>query len=257
MQGLEGVIAKHRRSIYEPGRRSRSWLKVKIRPEQELVVGGWTPGEGAAKDLGRARRGLLRGRREAERSSTSRARSGPGSRGQTRKVLRERLAKLAIDDSPFDPPPPKDYKGRWGGELKYVVWVKPEIVIRAELGGWTRDGIVRQAAFKGFDEGGKPPIQVVRERPVATTETVEGGRGDPARRRRRRIRATLARCRRSPPRRRPPRRPTAEQATTKQATAKSGGREAVDREEVDRSLAIEPRVRLGGLGRRARRPRRR
>src|SRR6185436_13987290 len=75
--------------------------------------------------------------------------------------------------SPFDPPPPKDYKGRWGGELRNVVWVKPEVVIRAELGGWTRDGIVRQAAFKGFDEGGKPPTQVVRERPVEAKQTVD------------------------------------------------------------------------------------
>src|SRR5207244_1733339 len=49
----------------------------------------------------------------------------------------------------------------------------PKVVIRAELGGWTRDGIVRQAAFKGFDEGGKPPTQVVRERPVEARETVE------------------------------------------------------------------------------------
>jgi bifunctional non-homologous end joining protein LigD len=54
-----------------------------------------------------------------------------------------------------------------------VIWVRPEIVIRAELGGWTRDGIVRQAAFKGFDEGGKPPEQVVREKPVATAGAVD------------------------------------------------------------------------------------
>ena len=50
--GLEGIIAKLRRSRYEPGRRTNAWLKLKIRPEQELVVGGWTPGEGNARDLG-------------------------------------------------------------------------------------------------------------------------------------------------------------------------------------------------------------
>jgi bifunctional non-homologous end joining protein LigD len=170
-QELEGIIAKHRRSIYEPGKRSRAWLKVKVRPEQELVVGGWTPGEGAAKDLGALVVGYYEGDGKQKKLHFA-GKVGSGFTGQTRKVLRERLAKLATGDSPFDPPPPKDYKGRWGGELKYVVWVKPEIVIRAELGGWTRDGIVRQAAFKGFDEGGKPPKEVVRERPVATTETV-------------------------------------------------------------------------------------
>jgi bifunctional non-homologous end joining protein LigD len=40
--GVEGILAKLRRSRYEPGRRSTAWLKIKIRPEQELVVGGWS-----------------------------------------------------------------------------------------------------------------------------------------------------------------------------------------------------------------------
>jgi len=171
-QGLEGVIAKHRRSIYEPGRRSRTWLKIKIRPEQELVVGGWTPGEGAAKELGALVVGYYEAEGEARKLRFA-GKVGSGFNAATRKRLRERLAPLSTDDSPFDPPPPRDYRGRWGGELRYVVWVKPEIVIRAELGGWTRDGIVRQAAFKGFDEGGKPPTEVVREQPVVTKDTVD------------------------------------------------------------------------------------
>jgi bifunctional non-homologous end joining protein LigD len=171
-QGLEGVIAKHRRSIYEPGKRSRSWLKIKIRPEQELVVGGWTPGEGAAKDLGALVVGYYEGEGK-DRKLHFAGKVGSGFNVATRRKLRAVLADLTTDDSPFDPPPPKDYKGRWGGELKSVVWTRPELVIRAELGGWTRDGIVRQAAFKGFDEGGKPPIEVVREQPVVSEATVE------------------------------------------------------------------------------------
>jgi bifunctional non-homologous end joining protein LigD len=171
-QGLEGVIAKHRRSTYEPGKRSRTWLKIKIRPEQELVVGGYTPGEGAAKELGALVVGFYERVGRGKPKLHFAGKVGSGFNAQTRRKIRERLAELVTEDSPFDPPPPRDYRGRWGGELRNVVWVKPEIVIRAELGGWTRDGIVRQAAFKGFDEGGKPPTQVVRERPVATVETV-------------------------------------------------------------------------------------
>ena len=49
---LEGVIGKHRRSLYEPGHRTSSWLKFKVRPEQELVVGGYLPGEGTHQELG-------------------------------------------------------------------------------------------------------------------------------------------------------------------------------------------------------------
>ena len=171
-QGLEGIVAKHRRSTYEPGKRSRTWLKIKVRPEQELVVGGWTPGEGAAKELGALVVGYYEGEGK-DRKLHFAGKVGSGFNIATRKKLRALLADLATDESPFDPPPPKDYKGRWGGELKSVVWTRPELVIRAELGGWTREGIVRQAAFKGFDEGGKPPIEVVREKAVSTTETVD------------------------------------------------------------------------------------
>jgi bifunctional non-homologous end joining protein LigD len=171
-QGLEGVIAKHRRSIYEPGRRSRSWLKVKIRPEQELVVGGYTPGEGAAKDLGAIVVGVYEQDGRARKLRFA-GKVGSGFTAVTRRKLRERLAALATEDSPFDPPPPRDSRGRWGGELRNVVWVKPDVVIRAELGGWTRDNIIRQAAFKGFDEGGKKPTEVVREVAVPSAATVE------------------------------------------------------------------------------------
>src|SRR5207237_9730507 len=44
--GLEGVMAKRLDSTYEPGRRSRAWLKVKHHRRQEFVIGGWTSGEG-------------------------------------------------------------------------------------------------------------------------------------------------------------------------------------------------------------------
>jgi bifunctional non-homologous end joining protein LigD len=171
-QGLEGAMAKHRRSIYEPGSRSRTWLKIKNRPEQELVVGGFTPGEGAAKDLGALVVGTYE--RDGETPKLRFAgKVGSGFTAVTRRRLRDRLADLRIAEPPFDPPPPRDHRGRWGGELRNAVWVRPELVIRAELGGWTRDGFVRQAAFKGVDEGGKPPTEVVRERPVPTRPAVE------------------------------------------------------------------------------------
>jgi bifunctional non-homologous end joining protein LigD len=182
-QGLEGAIAKHRRSVYEPGTRSRAWLKLKIRPEQELVVGGWTPGEGSARDFG----AVVVGTYEADGAGTDQAdgggpgapprlrfagKVGSGFTARARKELRERLEALATDAPPFDPPPPKDYRGRWGGDLAKVRWVRPELVIRAELGGWSRDGLVRQAAFKGI-EAGRDPLEVTRERAVETKATVD------------------------------------------------------------------------------------
>ncbi len=170
--GVEGIVAKLRRSRYEPGRRSNAWLKLKIRPEQELVVGGWTPGSGNARDLGALAVGVY----EDGKLRFS-GKVGSGFTGAIRADLLKRLKPLAQDDPPFDPPPPRDYKGRWGGDLVDVTWVRPELVIRAELGGWSRDNIVRQAAFKGVEPGRDPKV-VVRETPVATTTAVRAAEAE-------------------------------------------------------------------------------
>jgi bifunctional non-homologous end joining protein LigD len=159
-QGLEGIVAKQRRSRYEPGRRAPAWLKIKARPEQELVVGGWTPGEGNAKDLGAVVVGVY----EEERLRFA-GKVGSGFTARTRTELRTALDALETELPPFDPAPAPDYRGRWGGDLAGVRWVRPELVIRAEIGGWTRDGHVRQTAFKGLDPG-RDPREVVRERAI-------------------------------------------------------------------------------------------
>jgi bifunctional non-homologous end joining protein LigD len=159
-QGLEGIVAKLRRSRYEPGRRTTNWLKIKLRPEQELVVGGWTPSTGSSTELG----ALVVGVYDEGRLRFS-GKVGSGFNGNVRRQLKPYMADLATPDPPFDPPPPRDYRGRWGGDLRGVTWLRPELVIRAELGGWSRDGIVRQSSFKGI-EPGRDPLTVVRE--VAT-----------------------------------------------------------------------------------------
>jgi bifunctional non-homologous end joining protein LigD len=50
--GLEGIIGKERESVYEAGRRSRAWIKLKCVAEQEIVIGGYTPPEGARQHFG-------------------------------------------------------------------------------------------------------------------------------------------------------------------------------------------------------------
>jgi DNA ligase D len=163
-QGLEGIVAKRRRSRYEPGRRSQDWRKLKVRPEQELVVGGWTPGEGSAGELGALVVGVYDG--DALRFA---GKVGSGFDGRTRRDLLARLVPMASDEPPFDPPPAPDHRGRWGGDLAGVRWTRPELVIRATLGGWSRDASVRQAAYKGIDAD-RDPVTVVREQATASVE---------------------------------------------------------------------------------------
>lgn len=150
---LEGIMAKDRRSPYLPGKRSPAWLKVKIRPEQELVVGGWARGTGKAIDLG----ALLVGVYE-DGSLRYAGRVGAGFTTDNRAELLARVATLAAEASPFSPPVPK-------AAARDVRWLRPELVIRAEFAGWTGDGLVRQASYKG-PELEKDARQVVRERPA-------------------------------------------------------------------------------------------
>ncbi|HWP63785.1 MAG TPA: non-homologous end-joining DNA ligase, partial [Candidatus Binatia bacterium] len=152
-QGLEGIVAKRRRSPYEPGRRSPNWLKLKARLSQELVVGGWLPGQGRARDLG----ALLVGVYEGDRLRYA-GRVGSGFDAAARRRLRHELEALAADAPPFEPAPEPR------GPLAAARWVRPRLVIRAEIGGWTREGLVRQASYKGL-ELDRDPRDVVRERP--------------------------------------------------------------------------------------------
>lgn len=152
--GAEGIVAKLRNSRYEPGRRSTAWQKIKIRPEQELIMGGWTIGRGPAADLA----ALLVGVMENGRLQYV-GKVGSGFNRETREELLNLLRPLRTETVPFSPPPPKPVS-------RSAIWVRPELVIRAQFAGWTSDGQLRQASFKGIDLG-KDPAVVIRERPAA------------------------------------------------------------------------------------------
>jgi len=151
---LEGAVAKLRTSLYESGHRSRSWLKIKLRREQELVVAGWLPGQGSHAQLG----SLIVAVHDGDRLRHA-GQVGSGINERMRAELRRQLDELERDSSPLDPVP----------RLPQAHWVEPRIVIRAEFAEWTRDGLLRQAAFKGL-EIDRDPRQVHREEPIATAQ---------------------------------------------------------------------------------------
>ncbi|MCY7418028.1 MAG: DNA ligase D, partial [Chloroflexi bacterium] len=150
--GVEGIIAKLRRSTYDPGKRSRAWLKIKIRREQELVVVGFETGKGSHAALG----ALLVATHEPSGFRYA-GEVGSGIDSRTRATLRARLDELAADAPTVVDPP----------RLPGAHWVEPRIVIRAEFAEWTSDGLLRQAAFKGF-EPERDPRSVSRERTIDT-----------------------------------------------------------------------------------------
>jgi bifunctional non-homologous end joining protein LigD len=154
-QGLEGVVAKRLDSRYEPGRRTRTWLKVKVRLRQEMVVGGWLPGEG--NRTGRIG-ALLVGYHPAAGPGplTFAGRVGTGFKDAELQRLGRLLDDLATDVCPFDPPPPR------AEILRGPRWVRPELVAELEFGEWTGDGRLRHPSYLGLRDD-KTAVEVTRD----------------------------------------------------------------------------------------------
>lgn len=143
-QGLEGVVAKRLDSTYQPGTRTRLWRKVKVRRRQEMVIGGWLPGEGSrAGQLG----ALLVGYHDSAadgRPLRFAGRVGTGFTDTELGRLGARLEPLATDDCPFDPPPPR------ADVVRGPVWVRPELVAELAFAEWTADGRLRHPSYLGL-----------------------------------------------------------------------------------------------------------
>jgi bifunctional non-homologous end joining protein LigD len=151
LQHMEGIVAKRLASRYEPGRRTQSWIKVKNVRRQEVVVGGWRPGE-------RARTGqigsLLVGVQEPEGLAYA-GHVGTGFTQQTLGMLAGLLGPLRRAGSPFVTDVPPEH-------ARYAVWVEPRVVVEVAFTQWTNAGRLRAPAYKGLRDD-KDPAEVVRE----------------------------------------------------------------------------------------------
>ena len=155
---LEGAIAKRRTSIYEPGRRSRSWIKVKFNRRQEFVVGGYKPNADTFESL-------LVGYHDGGRLYFA----GKVRAGLTPRLRSEILSRLARDQASRCPfvnlPQPRT--GHWGegiseADMAGLRWVKPKIVVEVSFVEWTRDGLLRHSEFLAVRDD-KPARDVRRE----------------------------------------------------------------------------------------------
>jgi bifunctional non-homologous end joining protein LigD len=151
--GIEGVVAKRLGSPYEPGRRSSAWVKVKNVGEQDVVIGGWTPGEGGRSNtLGALAVGVYE-----DGKLTYVGKVGTGFTEQTLALVQRALEPLRRDTSAFEGRQPP----------KGTVFVEPRLVARVEFREWTRAGTMRAPSFKGLRDDIDPHDCVREKGPTA------------------------------------------------------------------------------------------
>jgi bifunctional non-homologous end joining protein LigD len=150
-QALEGVMAKRLESPYCPGKRTKHWLKIKVKQNQEFVVGGWQPGEGRRENtIG----SLLLGYFD-DGAFRYAGKVGTGFKERDLTMLVKELKPRRRTTSPFAPPP---------SPPRGVIFAEPELVAEIEFTEWTREGILRNPAYKGLRDD-KQPEAVMREVP--------------------------------------------------------------------------------------------
>ena len=165
-QRFEGVISKRADSRYEPGRRSRNWLKVKTDDRQEFVVAGYTKGQGRRSGVFGS---LVLGVHEGGELRWA-GNVGTGFDDAEIKRVLARLEPLRRPDSPFATVPkmPRVRKND-------VVWVEPNLVAEVRFAEWTHDGRLRAPVYQGLRED-KAADEVQREREAIGEEVKRGTR---------------------------------------------------------------------------------
>ena len=155
--GIEGLVAKRRDSVYESGKRSRNWQKIKSRMTEEFVVGGFSAGQGGR---GSTFGSLIVGQYDEEGRLHYVTHVGSGFDDRTLGEVSRRLRELVMTECPFAETPPREGHPR-------ATWVHPELVVEVEFSHWTRDRHLRAPVFRRLRED-KAPEEIVRASAVAT-----------------------------------------------------------------------------------------
>lgn len=135
---LEGIIAKQKDAPYQPGYRSKAWLKIKIEQRHEAVICGYTKN----KDTDRLFSSLLLGRYENAVLHYI-GQVGTGFNGLLQTTIMKKIKPLITNTAPFEDAPQLGKK---------TVWIKPLLVCEVKYTELTPAGIMRHPSFQGLRE---------------------------------------------------------------------------------------------------------
>jgi bifunctional non-homologous end joining protein LigD len=144
-QGLEGLVAKRRDSVYLPGRRTGAWVKVKHVHRQSALVCGWKEGEGGRS----GRLGSLLLGVHGQRGLVYVGHVGTGFTDLTLRQLADVLAPLSRSSPPYSQAVPAEH-------ARAAHWVEPTTVVEVEYTAWTKDGRLRHPSYKGIRDDVDP-----------------------------------------------------------------------------------------------------
>ena len=170
--GLEGIIAKKKSSTYQPGVRTKEWLKIKTEKRQEAIIAGYTKNENSSKKFSALLMGVYNNG-ELEFIGPV----GTGFSMQVQQELLDKLAPLKISRCPFKVVPEYNKPSRFRPDppKATVTWVKPQLVAEVSSRASSGDGM-RQASFKGLRED-KKAIEVTLEKAAKTKDVVKAEKG--------------------------------------------------------------------------------
>ncbi len=153
---LEGIIAKNINSKYFRNKRSKEWLKLKIKKRQEAVIGGYTKPKGSRSYFGALVLGVYNDNKELEYIGHT----GGGFSEEDLKRIYKMMKPLELKTCPFIKKPETNMP---------AVWLKPELLCEVEFSEWTGEGMMRHPVFLGLRED-KEPENVGRELPDNPSE---------------------------------------------------------------------------------------
>jgi len=169
--GLEGIMAKRKKSVYHVHNRTKDWLKIKSNKRQEVVIGGFTLNDDSSKLFSSILVGVYEGKNLIYTGKV-----GTGFNAKMQKEMMELFKPLITKKVPFSQEPDVNKPSRFRPNPPHatVTWLKPQLIGEVSYTELTSDGVMRHPSFEGM-RSDKKAKTVTLEQASNTTDVIDAG----------------------------------------------------------------------------------